>query len=116
MSVKPTKAMVLAAGFAFIWVFALIGLVAKDTETAQLAGFLPIMPFIFASTVFVRVENMPGWLQLFARNQPVSLTVNSVRALSEGGPVAGYAWQAAVWIVVLVAVCGSMAVAVYKRS
>ncbi len=34
---------------------------------------------------------------------------------SESGSVAGYSWHAAVWIVVLVAVCGSMGVAVYKR-
>jgi ABC-type multidrug transport system permease subunit len=97
-------------------VFALIGLVVKDPETAALAGFLPIMPFIFASTVFVRAENMPGWLQVFSRNQPVSQAVDSVRALSEGGPVAGSALHAAAWIVALVAVCGSLSVVLYKRG
>jgi ABC-2 type transport system permease protein len=31
---------------------------------------------------------MPGWLQPFARNQPATVTINAVRALFEGGPVA----------------------------
>ncbi len=65
-------AMVFAAGFAFIWVFALIGLVVKDPETAQLAGFLPVMPFIFASTVFVRAREH-AWLAADLRPESASL-------------------------------------------
>jgi len=53
----------LAFGFAFIWVFALVGMLVKDPETAQLAGFLPIFPLIFASSAFVPVQTMPGWLR-----------------------------------------------------
>ncbi len=92
---------VLATGFAFIWLYALIGMIVKDPETAQLAGVLAIMPFVFASTVFVRVENMPGWLQGFARNQPVSVSVDTVRALSEGGPVGHLVLLSAAWIVAM---------------
>ena len=106
----------LAAGFAFIWVLALIGLLAKDAETAHLAGTLFVTPFIFGSSVFVRVDNMPSWLQLFARNQPVSVTVDTVRALCEGGPVAHYGLESATWIVGLVVVCGFSAVSVYRRT
>jgi ABC transporter DrrB family efflux protein len=108
-------ALVLAFGFAFMWLYALIGLLVKDPETAQLAGFLPVFPFIFASSVFVSVQNMPGWLQPFARNQPVSVTVDTVRALAEGGPVAHYAWQAAAWIVGFVVVFGYLAIRSYRR-
>ena len=59
--------LVLAAAFAFIWLYALIGLLVKDPETSHLAGFLIVMPFVFASSVFVRVQNMPGWLQIFSQ-------------------------------------------------
>jgi hypothetical protein len=31
---------------------------------------------------------MPGWLQAFAKVQPLSVTVNTVRALAEGGGTA----------------------------
>lgn len=108
-------AFVLAFGFAFMWLYALIGLLVKDPETAQLAGFLPVFPFIFASSVFVSVQTMPGWLQPFARNQPVSVTVDTVRALAEGGAVAHFAWQAGAWIVGFVAVFGYLAVRSYRR-
>lgn len=109
-------ALVLAFGFAFMWLYALIGLAVKDPETAQLAGFVPIFPFIFASSVFVPVLNMPGWLQPFARNQPVSVTVDAVRALAEGGPVSHYAWQSLAWIAGFVAVFGYLAVRTYRRA
>jgi ABC-2 type transport system permease protein/oleandomycin transport system permease protein len=108
--------LVLAFGFAFMWLYALIGLLVKDPETAQLAGFVPIFPFIFASSTFVPVQNMPGWLQAFARNQPVSVTVDTVRALAEGGPVAHYAWQACAWIAGFVVVFGWLAVVAYRRA
>jgi hypothetical protein len=54
----------------------------KDPETAQLAGFLPIFPLIFASSAFIPVKTMPSWLQSFANVQPVSVTINAVRALT----------------------------------
>ncbi|HUG32801.1 MAG TPA: ABC transporter permease [Acidimicrobiia bacterium] len=60
-------------GYAFSWVMATIGLVAKTPEAAQSAGFLPIFPLVFASSVFVPTASMPQWLQVFAENQPVSV-------------------------------------------
>jgi ABC transporter DrrB family efflux protein len=71
-------------GFAFSWFFAFIGMVVKDTETAQVAGFLPIFPLVFAASTFTSIETMPGWLQAFARANPVTNAVNAVRALSQG--------------------------------
>jgi ABC-2 type transport system permease protein/oleandomycin transport system permease protein len=109
-------ALVLAFGFAFMWLFALIGLLVKDPETAQLAALMPVLPFLFASSVFVPVRSMPGWLQAFAKNQPLSVTVNAVRSLCDGGGVAHWAWQSAAWIVAFVAVFGWLAVATYRRA
>ena len=107
--------LVLAFSFSFMWLYALIGMLVKDPETAQLAAFVPLFPFIFASSVFVPVQNMPGWLQAFARNQPVSVTVYAVRSLSEGGPIAHYAWQSGAWIVGFVVVFGWLAIRAYRR-
>ena len=41
-----------------------------------------------ASAAFVPVATMPGWLQGFARNQPVSQVIGAARALVLGGPTA----------------------------
>jgi hypothetical protein len=53
----------------------------RSRGTAQTAGFLPIFPLVFASSAFVPVATMPGWLQVFAANQPVTIVANTVRSL-----------------------------------
>jgi ABC-2 type transport system permease protein/oleandomycin transport system permease protein len=106
---------VLAFGYAFSWVFAYVGMVVKEPETAQVAGFIPLFPLVFASSAFVPVATMPGWLQGFARVQPVSVTVNAVRALTEGGPIYHWLWQMVVWTGLILVVFVPLAVARYRR-
>ncbi len=105
----------LAFGFGFIWLFALVGMLVKDPETAQLAGFLPIFPLIFASSAFVPVKTMPGWLQGFANVQPVSVTISAIRALTEGGEVGHWLWQSLAWIVGLLLIVIPLAVRQYRK-
>lgn len=90
-------ALVIAFGYAFSWMYAAIGLATKDPETAQIAGILPFFVLMFASNAVVPVTTMPGWLQPFARNQPLSVTVSAVRALLEGGPATHWVWQSVAW-------------------
>jgi ABC transporter DrrB family efflux protein len=90
-------ALIIGFGYAFSWMYAAIGLATKDPETAQIAGILPFFVLMFASNAVVPVATMPGWLQGFARNQPLSVTVSAVRALLEGGPAAHWLWQAVAW-------------------
>lgn len=73
--------LLLLFGFALSWVFGMVGMSVPNTETALGTAFPLIFPLVFASSAFVRVENMPGWLQAFAKNQPVTATVNAMRAL-----------------------------------
>src|SRR3989344_3189416 len=56
-------ALMLYFGFAFSWISATIGIAVKNTETAQVAGFIWVFPLVFASSIFVPVETMPTWLQ-----------------------------------------------------
>ena len=90
-------AIILAFGYAFSWMYVAIALATKDPETAQIAGILPFFVLMFASNAVVPVETMPGWLQGFARNQPLSVTVAAVRALLEGGPAGHWVWQSLLW-------------------
>lgn len=108
-------ALVLAFGYAFSWVFAVVGLMVKDPETAQVAGFIPLFPFVFASSAFVPVSTMPSWLQGFANVQPVSVTVNAVRALTEGGQTWHWVWQSVAWTVAILAVFIPLAVRRYRK-
>lgn len=108
--------MVLAFGYAFSWVYAAIGLAAKDPETAQVSGILPFFILMFASNAVVPVAVMPGWLQPFARNQPLSVTVSTVRALMQGGPVVHYLWQSLAWCAAMIAVFLPVSLHLYRRS
>ena len=90
-------ALIIAFGFSFSWVYATIGLIAKDPETAQVAGVLPFFLLMFASSAIVPVSTMPGWLQPFARDQPFSVTASAVRALFQSAATHQWIWQSLAW-------------------
>jgi ABC transporter DrrB family efflux protein len=103
-------------GYAMSWIFATVGLALGDPETAQAAAFPVLAPLVFASTVFVPLESMPGWLQVWAEHQPVSVTASAVRALVLGGPTASLVWQSLAWCVGILAVFAPIAVRRYRRA
>jgi ABC-2 type transport system permease protein/oleandomycin transport system permease protein len=108
--------LVLLFAYSMSWVFAALGLAVKDPETAQAAAFPVVAPLVFASSAFVPVTTMPGWLQAFAEHQPVSVTASAIRALVIGGPTATYVWQSLAWIVAIIAVAAPIAVRLYRRA
>ena len=64
--------MVLFFGYAMSWIFSTLGLAVGDPETAQAAAFPVLAPLVFASSAFVPVSSMPGWLQV-VRGAPAGL-------------------------------------------
>jgi ABC transporter DrrB family efflux protein len=106
---------VVAFAYALSWVFAIVGLSARDSETAQAASFPILAPLVFASSAFVPVQSMPGWLQAFAKHQPVSVVVDAVRALTLAQPAGSKVLQALAWIVAIIAVCAPLAVRRYRQ-
>ena len=108
--------LILFFGYAMSWIFATVGLALGDPETAQAAAFPVLAPLVFASTVFVPLETMPGWLQVWAEHQPVSVTASAVRALVLGGPTASLVWQSLAWCVGILVVFAPLAVRRYRRA
>jgi ABC-2 type transport system permease protein/oleandomycin transport system permease protein len=106
----------LAFAFALSWLFALVGLGAANAEAAQAASFPLLAPLVFASTAFVPLQSMPGWLQAFASRQPVSVTVDAVRALTQGGPTLTPVLQSLAWSIGIVAVFAPLAVSRYRKA
>jgi ABC transporter DrrB family efflux protein len=106
--------LVLLFGYALSWIFATVGLMVKDAETAQAAAFPILAPLVFASSAFVPVESMPDWLQPFATYQPLSVVVDAVRALCLGGTTAPYVAGAILWCVAILAVAAPIAVHRYR--
>ena len=108
--------LMLLFGFAMSWVMALIGLSTGSAEAAQAAAFPFMAVLVFASNAFVRTATMPGPLRAYADHQPVTATVNAVRALLNGGPTAGRVLSAVAWSVAVVAVFAPLAVRRYRRT
>ncbi len=108
-------ALIVAFGFAFSWFNATIGLIAKDPETAQVAGVLPFFVLMFASSAIVPVSTMPGWLQPFARDQPFSVTASAARALLQGGPTHQWIWPSLAWSAGILILFAVIAVRLYRN-
>lgn len=133
-------ALALAFAFAFSWAMASMGLLVKDPETAQIAGFLPLFPLVFASSVFTPTGTMPDWLKAFADNQPITVVANAVRGLTLGREalaevsyglggstvtpealaaaptVAGQVVLALLWVIGILAVFAPLAIRLYRKA
>lgn len=113
--------LVLFFSYALCWGFAIIGMKASNAETAQLAAFPILFPLVFASSAFVPVTTMPGWLQAFVSNQPVSQVIDATRQLMLGNTSSGLwstsnIWIALAWSAGLMIVLAPLAVRTYRRS
>ena len=108
-------ALLLLLSFAMSWIAATVGLVARTVEATQSAGFIWLFPLTFVSSAFVRTSTMPGWLQVFADHQPVTIIVNAVRAFLLGEPAGTDGWLAFVWCGALVVIFVPLAVWLYQR-
>jgi ABC-2 type transport system permease protein/oleandomycin transport system permease protein len=97
-------------------VSAFVGLAIKDEESVGSFGLVWLFPLTFISAAFVPVASMPGWLQGFAKNQPVTIVIDEMRALALGGPLGLHAWQSALWLAGIAAVFVPLAIRAYRRA
>jgi ABC-2 type transport system permease protein/oleandomycin transport system permease protein len=109
-------ALALLVGYAFSWVFALIGLVASSPEAANAYGFTILFPVTFVSSAFVPVDSMPDWLQPIAEHNPFTYMVNAERSLFIGTPAGNQIWLAVLWSIGIAAVFSVLAVSRYRHT
>jgi ABC transporter DrrB family efflux protein len=117
--VVPAILMVVLAvvfGVAICLISAFTGLAIGDEESVQAFGLIWLFPITFLSSAFVPIRTMPGWLQAFANNQPVTYVIDTMRALALGGPIQANLWKSIVWLVGIFVVFAPLAVRAYKRA
>jgi len=115
--------LVIVFGFAFEWLFVTMGLLAGSGQAAQGMGMV-VFPLAFVSSAYVTVASMPGWLQVFAKYQPLTAMVDAVRGLTLGSqaqielghPTSYYIARSLVWAAAILAVSAPLAVAKYQRG
>jgi ABC transporter DrrB family efflux protein len=109
-------ALAVATGLAFSWLSLLLGLAVRDPESAGLAGLFPVIILFFTSSALVPVVTMPGWLQAFAKANPITVITAALRALCLGGPTTRPVAEATAWIAALLAVTVPAAIASYRHA
>ncbi|CCH28643.1 ABC transporter permease [Actinosynnema sp. NPDC047251] len=87
--VAGALALALAVGWALGWIFLAIASWLRNAELMQTVGFLAMFPLMFASSAYVPVSGLPGWLQAIANVNPLTYAVDAARALALSHPVTG---------------------------
>jgi ABC transporter DrrB family efflux protein len=103
-------------GVAICVIAAFTGLAIGDEESVQAFGLIWLFPLTFLSSAFVPISTMPGWLQAFANNQPVTFVINTMRSLAIGGPIEANLWKSLAWLAGIFIVFAPLAVRAYKRA
>jgi ABC-2 type transport system permease protein/oleandomycin transport system permease protein len=117
--VVPAIAMVVLAvvfGVAIATIASFTGLAIGDEESVQAFGLIWLFPLTFLSSAFVPIATMPGWLQAFANNQPVTYVIDTMRALALGGPIEANLLKSIAWLAGIFIVFAPLAVRAYRRA
>ena len=105
---------------AFAWISVWVGLKMRSAGSVQGVMMLLVLPLTFASSTFVPILTMPGWLQAFVKVNPISQLVDAVRGLLLGssmvtGSVGSHVGWTFVWIAGLLVVFFPLAMRAYVR-
>ncbi len=104
------------AGWSLAWIFAWFGTVGRSAQGVQGISLMVMFPLTFLSNAFVPIETMPGWLEAFAKVNPVSLVINAIRDLANHGDITADVGLAVLGLAVVVAIFAPLAVRSYGRK
>ncbi len=107
--------LLVVVAFAVSWVSVLIGVLVSEPEKVQIFGFTTVFPLSFTSSAFVNIHTMPGWLQAWAKVNPVTYLADATRGLLNGGAVVSPTTKALIWAVVFAVIFAPLAVRALRR-
>jgi ABC-2 type transport system permease protein len=100
---------------ALTWLAVIAGLSAKTVDGASAFAY-PLIFLPFISSAFVPTDSMPAPVAWFAENQPVTSIVDTIRALFAQEPVGSDIWIALAWLVGILVIAYTVAIAIYRRK
>ncbi|MET9777705.1 ABC transporter permease [Streptomyces sp. NPDC006367] len=109
-------ALLLVFSFAFSWIWTMFGLLLRTEKSVMSVSMMVIFPLTFLSNVFVDPRTMPGWLQAFVNNSPITHLASAVRELMAGGwPGGEISWTLG-WAALFLLVFGPVTMRLYNRK
>ncbi|MFJ8882370.1 ABC transporter permease [Streptomyces sp. NPDC102402] len=116
LGVLAGVALLLVFSFSFSWIWTMFGLMLRSEKSVMGVSMMVIFPLTFLSNVFVDPRTMPGWLQAFVNNSPVTHVAAAVRELMAGNwPATDIAWSLG-WSALFVVVFGAVTMRLYNRK
>lgn len=97
------------------WIAVIAGLSAKTVDGASAFSY-PLIFLPFISSAFVPTATMPKPVAWFAEHQPVTAIVDTTRALFAEQPVGSDIWIALAWLVGILVLAHTLAIAKYHRK
>jgi ABC-2 type transport system permease protein len=99
---------------AISWLSAAVGLLASSPEAAS--GFTFLVMFLpYPSSAFVPIDTMPAWIHGFARHQPATPVIETLRGLLLGTPLGSSPWLALAWSGGILVASVALAAALFRR-
>lgn len=72
-------------GWSPSWIFALVGLMAKNAELIGSLSMIIILVLTFLSNAFIPTKTLPRFIQTIVKLNPVSLTITAIRMILRTG-------------------------------
>jgi ABC-2 type transport system permease protein len=97
-------ALLVLFAFSMSWAWTALAFKMPTPESVMQVSMTVLFPLTFASNVFVDPDTMPGWVQAFVNNNPISHLASAARGLMHGdvdvtATVWVLAWSAALLLV-----------------
>jgi ABC-2 type transport system permease protein len=99
----------LAVGTGLSWVFIALASWMRNVELMQMVGFVVIFPLMFASSAFVPIAELPGWMRMIAIINPLSYAIDAARGWALAEPALGATIGALLTAAALTVVAGAIA-------
>lgn len=72
-------------GWSTSWIFALVGLMAKNAELIGSLSMIIILVMTFLSNAFIPTKTLPRLIQTIVKINPVSMTITAIRTILRTG-------------------------------
>jgi oleandomycin transport system permease protein len=110
-------ALLLALGFGVSWLSLYVGTIVRSPQAVQGVLNIALFPLMFCSSIFTSVTTMPGWLQAFAKVNPLTTAADSARSMMVGGQfsMGNDGWITLAWAIGMSVVFAPLALRAYNR-
>jgi ABC-2 type transport system permease protein len=116
IGVVSAVGLLLVFAFSLSWIWTAVGLRMPTPESVMQVSMTVLFPLTFASNVFVDPSTMPGWVQAFVNNNPITHLVSAARGLIHGNADSTQIIWVLTWSAIFVIVFAPLTMRLYAKE